>query len=297
MSTVPNAYGAFLSNSTPFLANYAAFGGPNGTFLKPGGRVAAYVRSTGAQEGDDQFAATGLLVTSINEGLKRCRSGQNDIVYVLPGHTETYSSSGVLWANLVAGAQIVSAGIPGSSGNATITLANTGASLAFNVADVSVIGLNIRGSTAAVTAPVSITAAGATFAGNSVIFTGAGGANAPIQLAGGANAVIVGNNIVADSTAAVINVSVNTSTNFLIAGNVIRQAQGTSGGAGINVANTALISGFIIGNYIKSATDGTPASLGVVVGAGPIATVGSFENYAMDGGSGGSGLLSPTVGS
>ena len=43
MSTTPNAFGNFLGNATPFFSNYAAIGAPWGTFVKPGGRIAAYV--------------------------------------------------------------------------------------------------------------------------------------------------------------------------------------------------------------------------------------------------------------
>ena len=85
MSTVPNAYGTALSTPPPYLSAYSAIATPYGTYVRPGGRVAAYVRSTGAQEGDDYFASSGNLVTSINEGLKRCRSGQNDVVVWMLG--------------------------------------------------------------------------------------------------------------------------------------------------------------------------------------------------------------------
>lgn len=296
MSVIPNFAGNFLGTGAP-VANYPAFGSPFGTFIKPGGRIAAYVRSTGLQDGDDLFASGGMLVASINEGLKRCRSGQNDIVFVLPGHTETYSTSGAVWANLVAGAQVIGCGVPGASNNPTITLSHTGASVALNVANCTVAGLNIISTTAAVTGAIVITGAGATLAGNYISLTGALAANPPIALTGAANVDIIGNLIVADSTAAVINVTGAGSTNLVIAGNLIRQAQGTSGGAGINIASTTGISGWVHRNLYKSATDGTPASLGVVVGANATTTLGVFENYAMDGGSAGSGLLSPAVGS
>jgi hypothetical protein len=296
MSVIPNFAGNFLGTGAP-VANFPALSSPFGTFIKPGGRIAAYVRSTGLQDGDDLFASSGALVSSINEGLKRCRSGLNDIVFVLPGHTETFSSSGAIWPNLVAGAQIIGCAVPGSTNCPTVNLSHTGASMALNVANCTVGGINVLSSTAAVTGAVAITAAGVTFSGNYVNFSGALAGNAPIQVTGAANADLLGNLIVADSTAAVINITGAGSTNLVIAGNLIRQTQATSGGAGINVASTAGISGWIHRNLIKSATNGTIVDLGVVVGASAAATVGVFENYVMDGGSGGSGLLSPAVGS
>lgn len=279
MSTIPNYAGNFLSNSSPYISNYAAIASPWGTVIKPGGRVAAYVRSTGAQDGDDQFAFSGQLVTSINEGLKRCRSGQNDIVFVLPGHVETYSSAGAVWANLVAGAQIISCGSPGATNNPTLTLSQAAASLAFNVANVTFAGFNISSSTAALSAAIVITGSGCTFAGNYIVCTGAGAANSLLTITSAANVVVVGNNIVQDSTAAIVTVTGATSTNFIIQGNQIRQAQGTSGGAMITTASTTGISGIIANNNLKSATAITAGATAVVLGANTVTTVANIENY------------------
>lgn len=265
--------------STPFFSNYAAIGGPNGISIKPGGRVAAYVRSTGAQEGDDLFASSGLLVATIDAGLARCRSGQNDIVYVLPGHTETYSTSGSVWANLKAGTQIIGAGKPGATNNPNITLSNTGASIALNVAGVTLAGLNINSATAAVTGAIVVTAAGVTLTGNFLSFTGALGANSPIAVTGAANFSFTGNTIVADSTATMIAITGAASTNFVVAGNYARQSQGTSGGSFSTTANTAGISGHYANNYYKTATTGTGGAGVIVLGAATITTVGNHENY------------------
>ena len=282
MSTTPNAYGNFLGNAAPFVSNYPAIISPWGTYIKPGGRVAAYVRSTGAQDGEDHFAASGMLVASINEGLKRCRSGQNDIVYVLPGHTEAFSASGAIWANLVAGAQIIGCGTPGATNAPNITLSNVGATIAINVANVTICGMNLNTATAAVTGFLAITAAGFTLAGNSIVNTGTGGANSLIAITGAANCTLAANSIVSDSTSPIISVTGAGSTNVVIAGNFIRQAQATGGGASINVASTAGISGMVSDNRLKTATTST-AGVGVfIIGAAAALTVGNFENYGSD---------------
>lgn len=278
MSTVPNFAGGFLSNPSPFLFNYPAINSPWGQFVKPGGRVAAYVRSTGAQDGEDHFAASGLLVQSINEGLKRCRSGQNDIVFVLPGHTETYASSGAIWANLVAGAQIIGCGVPGATNAPTITLGHVGASIALNVADVTLAGFNIR-SSAVLTAGIAITAAGCTLAGNSIISTGALAANSLIAVTGAATCTIAGNNITVDSTAAIVAITGAGSTNFLVVSNMVRQTQGTTGGGFASTASTTGISGHFAHNFYKTATTGTGGAGVIVLGANTITTVGNHENY------------------
>lgn len=280
MSTVPNMAGGFLSTPSPFLFNYPAINSPWGQFVKPGGRIAAYVRSTGAQDGEDHFAASGLLVASINEGLKRCRSGQNDIVFVLPGHTETYSATGAVWANLVAGAQIIGCGAVGATNAPTLNLTHAGASIALNVANVTLAGLNIVGGVATATASIVITGAGVTLAGNFLNFSGfALGANSPIAVTGAANATIVGNNIVADSTATMIAITGAASTNFLVAGNTARQAQGTSGGGFSSTASTTGISGHYANNYFKTATASTGGQGVIVLGANTITAVGNHENY------------------
>lgn len=280
MSTNPNFAGNFLGNASPFLSNYAAVSSPWGQFVKPGGRIAAYVRSTGAQDGEDHFAASGLLVATINEGLKRCRSGFADIVMVLPGHTETYATTGAVWANLVAGAQIIGCGTPGATNNPVINLTHAGASVALNVANVTVAGLNIIGGVATATASIVITAAGVTLAGNYLNFAGfALGANSPIAVTSAANCTIVGNNIVADSTSTMIAITGATSTNFLVAGNLARQAQATSGGGFSTTASTTGISGHYADNYYKTATTSTGGAGVIVLGANTITTVGNHQNF------------------
>lgn len=280
MSTTPNFAGNFLANASPFVSNFPSIASPWGSFVKPGGRVAAYVRSTGAQDGEDHFAASGLLVATINEGLKRCRSGQNDIVFVLPGHTETYSTTGAVWANLVAGAQIIGCGSAGATNAPTLNLTHAGASIALNVANVTVAGLNIVGGVATATASIVITGAGVTLAGNFLNFSGfALGANSPIAVTGAATCSIVGNNIVADSTATMIAITGAASTNFLVQGNIARQAQGTSGGGFSSTANTSGISGHYSDNYYKTATTSTGGAGVIVLGAATITTVGNHQNF------------------
>jgi hypothetical protein len=268
---------------TALLQSYDSFATPHGLFIKPGGRVVAYVRSTGLQDGDDLFAASGNLVSTINQGLARCKAGRGDIVVVLPGHTETHSSSGAIWSNLVAGAQIIGAFNSGGSSAPTVTLSHTGASLAASVADVTISGLKIVSTTAALTAAIAITAAGCTFERNFVSLTGALGANPGLAITGAANCTLYRNHIVCDSTDPVIEITGAGTTNMLIERNFIRQAQATSGGDCINVANTAGISGFITDNRMKSAVAGTPGtSIGLVIGAAASPTVFNGENYDLD---------------
>lgn len=133
-----------------------------GTLVPPGGRVAAYVRSTGIQDGDDQ-RLSGMLVTTLNAGLARCRSGMNDIVFVLPGHTENVSSADQM-SSLVAGTQIV--GIGTGTSRPTFTWSAAAATFLLDVANVGIYNCILAmagpsGTTAlTVAAPMTISAAG-----------------------------------------------------------------------------------------------------------------------------------------
>jgi hypothetical protein len=279
MSLFANAYGNFLSSALPYYQAMPGIITPYGTLLKPGGRVAAYVRSTGAQTGEDHFASSGMLVATIDAGLARCRAAQNDIVYVLPGHTETFAATGPIWANLVAGAQIIGVGQPGATNNPNITLSHVGASVALSSANVTLSGMNINSATATLTVACVITAAGVNVLGNYFQFTGALGANSLIAVTSAPNCVIAGNNFVVDSTATMIAITGATSTNFMVQGNIARQVQGTTGGSFSTTASTTGISGHYANNFYKTATTSVGGAGVIVLGANTITTVGNFENY------------------
>lgn len=134
-----------------------------GTLLPPGGQVAAYVRSTGLQSGDDQRVAE-LLVTTLNAGLARCRANMHDIVIVLPGHAENISTADQM-SSLVATTKILGVGTGTTRG--TFTWSAAAATFLLDVADVEIhnVILNMagaRGSTTALTvaAPITVSAAG-----------------------------------------------------------------------------------------------------------------------------------------
>lgn len=281
MSLIQNGFGNFLGGALPFFQTMPAIVTPGATLIKPGGRIAAYVRSTGAQDGEDHFANSGMLVSTINAGIARCRSGQNDIVYVLPGHTETYSSSGSIWT-MVAGAQVIGVGVPGATNCPTITLAHTGASLALSAANMTVCGLNITTATASTTGFIVVTGAGVTLANNFITTTAALGANPLMAVTGAATFKCIGNHIVADCTDPIIEISNAATTNMEIIGNFIRQAQGTNGGDFVAIADTAGISGIVAYNVGKTARAGTPGTGFDLDAANIIATVLNQENYTVD---------------
>lgn len=144
-----------------------------GITLPPGARVAAYVRSTGIQSGDDTFLAYNLVAT-VAAGLARVRSGMGDFVICLPGHTETVADGTTFSNALVAGAKIIGVGRGGNTPVINFTLA--AGQWLINKADVFIGGLkfNCNSGTPA-TAPFSLTAADFGFSFNEVIVSGGGG--------------------------------------------------------------------------------------------------------------------------
>lgn len=111
-----------------------------GVTLPPGANVAAYVRSTGLQSGDNA-AIVDRLVLTLAAGLARCRSGMGDYVIVLPGHSESVTDATML-NGLVAGTNVL--GIGQGSTKPTFRWTATGAKWAVSVADCSFSGLKLR---------------------------------------------------------------------------------------------------------------------------------------------------------
>lgn len=332
MSTTPNAYGNFLSNPPPFLSNYAAVASPWGTFVKPGGRVAAYVRSTGAQDGEDHFASSGLLVASINEGLKRCRAGQNDIVFVLPGHVENVAAADS-WSSAVAGAQIIGVGVPGATNNPTITWTATAGTIALNDANVTISGLTLVWSGIdAVVTPMPVTAAGVSIIGCLIraetatagalkgVEVAVGGSgfrfvgntmlsaditklmtSAPVLVSGAADDVVVSDNYIASgnpgtSVLGLIAVTA-AATNVRILRNTLIQLN-TAGTAlyGVTVGDVAA-TGVIGYNNLKTATNVTiTTSLASQAGTAAQVGIAQFENRVCDA-TNTQGVLEPVVSS
>lgn len=313
MSTDANYAGNFLSSPPPFVSNYAAIASPWGTLLKPGGRVAAYLRSTGAQDGEDHFAASGLLVTTLSAALKRVRSGFGDIVYVLPGDVQSISAADFA-SDLVAGTQIISCGRPGATNNPTWTWTAVGSTFLLDVANVSLVGLNlVTGGADNVTAPITVSAAGCAIVGCHIIagtsttlesaipvtlaagatdcliqgnrFSATGGAVTTACLSVGAVArpTIVNNRFITTQSSATTGVIAITgaATDIDIGWN--RMYNAVEDGVGIRVADVAA-TGMIYNNYFGGVdAGGTVANaLKAVSFAGTSHIVRMFENRASD---------------
>lgn len=136
-----------------------------GTLLPPGAQVAAYVRSTGPQSGEDLDIRQKILPT-LNQAAARCRPGAGDVIYVLPNHVESISSADQM-SSLVAGTKIIGCG----SGvtRPTFTWTAAGSTFLLDVADVEIsnciLNMDPGTGTVNVAAPMTVSAAGCVLRG------------------------------------------------------------------------------------------------------------------------------------
>lgn len=150
------------------LPNYQAGYGlqtPYGILLPPGGKVAAYVRSTGLASQEDASIGTNL-VTTLAAGLSRCRAGYGDTVVCLPGHSESVTDNTML-DNLVSGCRVI--GVGWGSMQPVFRWTNTAGSWVVNDNDVQIHNLHLRVEGASgITKAVVWTGADGLFAGNRI---------------------------------------------------------------------------------------------------------------------------------
>jgi len=135
---------------------------PFGTLLNPFGQVVAYVRATALNDDDRNVAR--LRVSTLAEGLKRCRAGLNDVVVVLSGHTESITTGTYLSATgvLKSGAQII--GLGQGTTRPTFTFSATASQFLVNQPNVHFHNLLFNfGGGAAITLAIDVTAASVTF--------------------------------------------------------------------------------------------------------------------------------------
>ncbi len=169
MSTVQNAYGTFLFPQMQRVQGSVQT--PFGTLLQPATRVAAYVRSGGVQDGDDDFIQNNLVET-LDSALNRCRSGLGDIVYILPDHAENIDSADKM-SSLVAGTQII--GLGQGVLRPTFTWTVAAGTLLLDVANVTLANCVLKMADAGnagvtVVAPITVSAAGCAIVGCDIRF-------------------------------------------------------------------------------------------------------------------------------
>lgn len=254
-----------------------------------------------------------------------CVASRGDILFVMPGHTETISSSTALTLS-IAGITVI--GLGKGSLRPTFTL-DTAATARINVtaanitigncifianfADIATCFLNnaapgfevlncefrdtdaTHNFLAIVTTTVSVNADGLKFNGNRLKITGTTAATTPIKILGTMDRIFINDNYI---TKAVLN---NTScllahgalvvTNLEMARNHIFSANtDSSGGALLITTSSTTNSGMVFDNYVNALD--TAAELMVTAGS----KYGMFNNL-YDGDADSSGFVSPAIGS
>jgi len=139
MGTTVKAYGNFSFDNLPGFGLGAGVRSMFGTLIPPGARV-TYVRSTGTQDGDPA-ELNGRILPTLAAGLAGCRSGLNDWVLVLPGHSESVVDATML-DNLAPGTNIL--GLGKGSNMPVFRWTATGSQWVINDADVMIAGLRLR---------------------------------------------------------------------------------------------------------------------------------------------------------
>lgn len=293
------------------------------TLLPPGSRVAAYVRSTGAQSGDDPFTQANLVPT-LAAGLARARSGLGDTVVVLPGHSESVTDATML-TGLVAGTRIM--GFGRGSNMPVFRWTATAAQWAIAVADVTIQGLRLRleGANGVVKA-INVTAADVGIYGCDIeassgasnkatigieigtgadraelignIFRGvaAGVVTDVVKVAGTADQVrIADNELAAAGTSATGLIHVTAvATNIKILRNIVSNLTAASV-AGIGIDNVG-VTGVIASNFLNCLSTGAMVSgtAGIAFPTGSAQLVRCFQNFVSNDPRT-SGLILPTV--
>lgn len=315
-----NAAAGGFTPDVPMVQSGYGLKTPFGILLPPGGQVAAYVRSTGAQNGDDPAIASNLVAT-LSAGLLRVRAGLGDTVVVLPGHTESGVGT-TMMANLVAGTRILGVGQGANMPVFRWTAATD--NWALSIADVIISGLRLRlEGFNGVTEAITITGADNILTGCD-IETASGASNVcttaiNISNLSAKRCQIVGNifrgltgsctdgilvsaavdqlritdnemvfGVAVSTTHANITLS-GAATNMKILRNYISN----------NVASTCAIAvadvvstGLIADNYLAVLTNGTASAIGIIFAGTTNTLLRCFQNFCSDE-PGKSGLLSP----
>lgn len=309
-----------LTPDLPLLLSGYGLKTPFGVFLPPGGQVAAYVRSTGYQNGDDE-AIRSRLVLTLAAGLAMCRPGAGDTVVVLPNHSESGMGT-TMMSGLVAGTKIV--GVGAGSAMPVFRWTATGDQWAIAAADVSIAGLRLRIEGAnGIVKGILVTGANCSMYGNEIQVASGAALKATIALEYGTGSDgfvhannywygtathnvtdglkvvaavdrgrIINNEMDFSATAANGNIHVTAAATKLHIGRNALQNDHTASTACIAVDAVAA-TGLIWENYVSTINNGTATAQGIILGAGCLMR--SFQSFSTDEPVK-SGLLTPVAG-
>lgn len=149
-------------------------------FLSVTGGAVSYVGTAAqiAQMGDVGQGIAGRTFTSVNAALLSANvvSGRGDIIYVLPGYTESISSADA-WNNLATKTDVTIIGMGRGTNRPTFTWTAADATVLMDAANFRIINCNLylagpqaAGAALTVAAPITVSAAGCTISDCDIFF-------------------------------------------------------------------------------------------------------------------------------
>ena len=169
MSLIDGKHGVSQVSGSPNLGGGVDLG--SAVVIPPGGQV-FYVRGDGTSVKVYDYDPPGLpdrLIASVAKALTYCTASRGDVVIVLPGHTESIAAADS-WP-VVVGVKII--GLGSGTRRPTITWTVAASTVLLSKAGVTIENmiLNLEPGTGgvAVTAPITISAAGCTLRNNQIL--------------------------------------------------------------------------------------------------------------------------------
>lgn len=299
-----------------------------GAWVAPGSRV-TFLGPAGVLE--DQFTENNRVAT-LNAALARCRSGKNDVIFALPGYSESVSAADYA-SSLVAGTKLIGLGVPGESSSPKLTWTATASAFLLDVADVTIQNMTLDwAGIDNVAAPITVSAAGCQMLDNLIIVqsaagsagadqgveVGAGGSGFKfngnvcltddegepltgggiVEISGAANNVEVKDNYICGAAAAtvgLIRVSA-AATNLRIERNRCMNLETTSGAVAILISS-ATAQGAVVDNDLKVMTGADPNAADIGISLASSTLIFNARNYCVDDSDLGALLTEPHAGS
>jgi len=137
-------------------------------FLNTSGGKVFYVGTAAqtANYGDVGQNIAGRLFTDVNTALLQCASGRGDVIYLLPGYTESIAAADS-WSNLGSNTDITIIGMGRGTNRPTLTWTTATSTILFDSANFRLVNCNLylagahaAGSALTVAAPITVSAAG-----------------------------------------------------------------------------------------------------------------------------------------
>jgi hypothetical protein len=243
----------------PVVPFFPAMRTPYGVSASPGSKIAAYLRSTGAQSGDD-ITIGNNLVTTLSAALGRCRAGFGDTIVVLPGHAENVTTT----PTFVAGTRII--GIELGTSTPTFTWTAASSQWAISVANVTISGLRLAVSGAdGITKGINVTGSNCSILGNTFISASGAALKAAIMCefgTGAANFKFNGNKVYGTATHNsddIVHIAAAVSDWEVCGNRIIASSTAVTKGL-VHVAAAAL-NGLIADNYLYNTHTGSTACI------------------------------------